>query len=638
MAAHRQSGLTWFVEVAWSDAPLIDVASCTWTDMSAYVRHAPKISVRRGRTSELSDFSPGTMTVVFNNLTRLFDSSNTAGTYYGRLLPFRKIRFRVVYNGVTAYVFTGHVLGWPITYPGNTDSTVTVNCVDATRVLEQSAMNGSAYEAVVQAESDLTRYWKMQEPSFTWLKDTFGFDDLNRRRDLTDEPVGGVSGSIGYPIGSALGLSSGEAWAADSTIISFNTATIEMWVLPAVDTQLANVLIYGTATTFLSVKPSVSYVEVRYSNSTGGLRDSTGSGVTIPISGTSAGIPYHLAVTVSATTITVYINGVAQSTTDTLAAGTWTYSSSLANSKLIYGASDTLIGHVATYRVALTAAQILSHWAAGTYPWGHPYGERTGARAGRILDAIGWPAADRDLSTGATYCGNWLPDGASALSGLRELEDAEQGLLFISGAGKVTLRDRQWQWTNTRAVTPQVTFDDDGTDTPYTSLYVDGNGIEFIRNDVTVTFPGGTVNVTDSTSITAYTHQTDSVGAAALPENALWLARQLAGYRLRIRKDPATRVSNLSVAMRRNIAQCFAVASLEIGDRVQVLRRPTGGTGIVTANCQVQGIEHTMDGADWTVRLSLAPAPKSYTEAPYLTLGDATYGKVGATAGNLVPF
>jgi hypothetical protein len=36
--------------------------------------------------------------------------------------------------------------------------------------------------------------------------------------------------------------------------------------------------------------------------------------------------------------------------------------------------------------------------------------------------------------------------------------------------------------------------------------------------------------------------------------------------------------------------------------------------------------------------LHLAPAPTAAATAPYLTLGDADEGKIGATASNLIPF
>jgi hypothetical protein len=77
---------------------------------------------------------------------------------------------------------------------------------------------------------------------------------------------------------------------------------------------------------------------------------------------------------------------------------------------------------------------------------------------------------------------------------------------------------------------------------------------------------------------------------------------------------------------------------LELGERVTVKRRPTGGTGTFSQDCTIQGISHRVSSDNWIVQLYLAPTTPSYTDGPYLTLGDATYGKIGTVAGNKIPY
>jgi hypothetical protein len=266
--------------------------------------------------------------------------------------------------------------------------------------------------------------------------------------------------------------------------------------------------------------------------------------------------------------------------------------------------------------------------------------EHTGERIGRILDAIGWPTADRDLSPGQTVCGQWAPDGATALDQIRNLADTEQGLFYIAGDGKATFRDRNWQMTAAHAITARATFGDSGSEIKYRDITIQGNDLEHIRNVVTVTYPDASVTVKDATSIGQYGAQTDSVTATDLQPWAGNQARQLGNYRLRARKDPLTRVPSLVVDPRAGTlsATLPAVIDLELGDRVNAKRRPTGGTGTFSQDCSVQGIDHDVTPATWRTNLYLAPAPKSYTEAPYLVVGDATYGKIGATAGNVIPY
>jgi hypothetical protein len=77
---------------------------------------------------------------------------------------------------------------------------------------------------------------------------------------------------------------------------------------------------------------------------------------------------------------------------------------------------------------------------------------------------------------------------------------------------------------------------------------------------------------------------------------------------------------------------------LELGERVTVKRRPTGGSGTIDQVCTVQGVSHQITPDRWTTLLYLAPSQSSYTEQPYLTLGDATYGRIGAAADNKIPY
>jgi hypothetical protein len=149
------------------------------------------------------------------------------------------------------------------------------------------------------------------------------------------------------------------------------------------------------------------------------------------------------------------------------------------------------------------------------------------------------------------------------------------------------------------------------------AVQIDGNDIDFIRNMVAVAYPNGTVTAKDATSVTAYGPQSDSVDGSTLPDTAGYIARQLAAYRLRARKDPATRVPAVTVDMRGGdglTANGPTMIALDIGDRVQVKRRPNGATDPYNVACSTQGIAHNITPERWEVDLSLSPAPKSATE------------------------
>ena len=628
-----------FVEFAPGDAPLTAVASCTWVDITASVR---SIELRRGRSSELSSVSPGTATILLDNRARLFDPDNTGGTYVGELLPMKRIRVRAVIGATSAVLFTGYMLGFPQEYPGMVDQVVSVQCVDGFRVLEQSSLPGSAYAAEVLAD-DPDNYWLMQSlDEASSIVPVRGAIDL-----LSIEPWVAGSGTVDVstsgtlPVGESNGLIDGRNF---SPTVGTFPAVVEMWVDPAADvTNTVQIRFAESTSDFFVVRPAANnYQSVVVNYSHGGKKDSVADGplgvwFTLPTAAPTE--PYHVAVVASSTTLTVYVNGAVIGT-DTLASGSYTitFSGQVPGISTIF-ADLTAVSHLATYSTAPSAARILAHATAGITGYGHPHGERTGARVGRCLDAIGWPSGDRDLATGETVCGPWLPDSDSALGHIRQLEVAEQGVVFMAGDGKVTLRDRQWFMTNTRNVTVQATFGDGAGELPYRDVSISSRESDYIRNVVSVAYSGGRVAEQDATSVAAYTEQGDSVSARTIRKANI--ARNLARYRLRLRKDPVTRVNRLTVDPRAGAGTATVLPeliTLDLCDRVAVKRRPTGGTGTIDLIASVQGVSHVITPGRWSVDFYLAPAPPNCTEGPYLTLGDSTYGDIGAAAGNLIPY
>jgi hypothetical protein len=144
------------------------------------------------------------------------------------------------------------------------------------------------------------------------------------------------------------------------------------------------------------------------------------------------GLTHHVAVTTSATEILTYVNGVLLHTGTFTELATATTLDPSASVSVAEGAS---VSHVAFYPEALDATAILTHWLVGGHGWGHPTGERSGARIDRVLDECGWPTADRVLSKGDTVHGAYLPNGETALGYIRSVEMAEQGLSFGTATG-----------------------------------------------------------------------------------------------------------------------------------------------------------------------------------------------------------
>jgi hypothetical protein len=99
------------------------------------------VSTRRGRNRILTNFEAGTATVTLNDPDSDFNPQNTAGPYYGKLLPLRKIRIYAdtVLGGTTYRIglFSGYINSFDTSfYEGtNATSTVTLQCTDGFRLL-----------------------------------------------------------------------------------------------------------------------------------------------------------------------------------------------------------------------------------------------------------------------------------------------------------------------------------------------------------------------------------------------------------------------------------------------------------------------------------------------------------------------
>lgn len=178
------------VEIAFTDGPY--VVSPTWTDVSSYVRD---MQIDRGVSDDWDLVASGSATVTLSNLTRRFDPFNTAGPYYGNLLPRRQIRIRAAHGGSTYNVFRGFIDGWPPAWTdAGYDSTVTLSCFDALDLLGSAPMPpvwSSRYINDLGAE----HFWKMDDP-IVGSGTTVNFTDSGTRAT----PI--ASSNIIYQIGS----------------------------------------------------------------------------------------------------------------------------------------------------------------------------------------------------------------------------------------------------------------------------------------------------------------------------------------------------------------------------------------------------------------------------------------------------
>jgi hypothetical protein len=85
-----------------------------------------------------------------------------------------------------------------------------------------------------------------------------------------------------------------------------------------------------------------------------------------------------------------------------------------------------------------------------------------------VLDAVGWPAALRDLDPGATVIPFWWEDNTDGLTALEKLVRSEgpPALLHINDDGSIVFKDRHHRLMNAGSLTVQQTWRHKGTIEP----------------------------------------------------------------------------------------------------------------------------------------------------------------------------
>jgi len=117
-------------------------------------------------------------------------------------------------------------------------------------------------------------------------------------------------------------------------------------------------------------------------------------------------------------------------------------------------------------------------------------------------------------------------------------------------------------------------------------------------------------------------------------------ASNMAAYILRNKAEPMTRFTSMTVSVRGQDAvpgRILDAVQRSIGDVVTIERLPVNTSPQTVKKAMIQGYRFSISKTDWLLDFYLSPRIPAADEVPYLTLGDATLGQIGTTAGNKVP-
>ena len=241
------------------------------------------------------------------------------------------------------------------------------------------------------------------------------------------------------------------------------------------------------------------------------------------------------------------------------------------------------------------------------------------------LPEVNYPIAARNISTATQTLGGaaafTVEQGTNALAYCQQINDAEQGRLFVSRAGVLNFQPRIGN-TLSGSV---ADFHDDGTNTPYNELGITFEADQVINRAVVQILGSNNPQVADDAASQAtYFIQTTSITNSLLHNDTA--AASLATYLLD--GEPQARYTSVGTSFNMlTNPQRDALTLLDIGQTITIEKTFTSGAGTteLAQELAIEGIEITLDLRTGTNVLLFTSPTNIVFE---LILDDAIYGLI----------
>jgi len=572
----------------------------TWVDVTTYVRN---ISIRRGRSGDLEQFPTGTASVILDNRDRRFDPFNTAGPYYGNLVPRRQIRVTASTGGAYVPVFRGWVSGWPIEYTNaGHDATTALECFDVLGLIaeEQTLADVPAYFG-----SNSLRY-RLNDPvgstvftsepttiagaSQTYTMNYFVADGAVPKPFTSSEPL-----APAFPFQS---VRLGTAQRYQSSGVNITPATkggsLSFWM------AREDLSVGSDAVSFNWGEDEGVIVDIGTDGTLFVYFGDPFTSITLMRTNTKAFAnfaPHHVYVCL------FYVSGVAtyRIFIDGVDAVGLVSSFPIRPFLRQYGQirlADNLFQDIVfepetspgmTYEQHATRARL--YYGSGVAS----AAETSRAKAERVLNRSALPAAWQTLDNNPESILGSQGAGVALVNELQKIADSEGGELFATKDGQLRLTNRSTAAAN-GAGTAAATFADIGAGLRYgPSLAININADEII-NRLGVTFSGGGEITTDNTaSITANGVAETSVDTYLATKQG---AIDFAAHQVGTFSQPIPQWSALEVSITQDLAEWATILGLELLDKISVTITPKAGAPI-TQPLIINSITHEITPGQW---------------------------------------
>jgi len=247
----------------------------------------------------------------------------------------------------------------------------------------------------------------------------------------------------------------------------------------------------------------------------------------------------------------------------------------------------------------------------------------------RITSVLALPEVDytgaTDIDTGTVDLGHdasyTVEQGTNTLSYLQQINQAEQGRLFIAADGELVFQPR----IGNTLSGPVISFQDDGLAADYESLQVEFDADNVVNRAYVKGLNSNEATDSDAGSIAKYFTQSQSITNSLLHVQGQIDA--LAAYLLE--PEPEPRYTALSTTFSRLTSlQRDSVATIDIGDTISIYKDIPGLGSTIATELAIEGISGSIT-VDAGHRITFYTSPTTIVYE--LILDDATYGVLDAS-------
>jgi hypothetical protein len=247
----------------------------------------------------------------------------------------------------------------------------------------------------------------------------------------------------------------------------------------------------------------------------------------------------------------------------------------------------------------------------------------------RITSVLALPEVDytgpTSIATGTVNLGHdasyTVPQGTNTLAYLQQINQAEQGRLFVARDGTITFQER----IGATLSNPVISFTDDGTGAKYQGIEIEFDADNVVNRAYVAGLNNNEATDSDAGSIAKYFTQSTSITNSLLHIQGEIDA--LAAYLLE--PHPAPRYTSVTATFAAlTSGQRDDMALIDIGDTISIHKQIPGLGSEIAEELSVEGIYGVIDvNRGHTITFFTNPTTIIYE----LILDDATYGVLDAS-------